>query len=159
MRKLIYLLIAGLLMSSCYHINEKELEVPENLIHKDTLVEILTEMQLTESSFMVSEDMKLERSMKPKYYEAILKAYKVTLNDIRDNLNYYQSKPKEMEDIYESVLEKLSIYQSKVELEIVEKERIRDSIKAANDSIAAINDSIIVDTIVPLKKKDLKIPK
>ena len=145
-------------MGSCYNINVREPEVPDNLLPKDSLVEILTEMQLVESSFVVSEDMNLERSVKPKYYEAILKTYNVTLNDIRDNLNYYQAQPKEMEDIYESVLEKLSIYQSEVEIEIVEQERIKDSIKAANDSIAAINDSINIDTISPVKK-DLKIPK
>ncbi len=143
MKNLLYLLIAILALSSCYQINESETKIPEKLLTKEELVDIITEMQITESSFLISEDMKLERSAKPKYYEAILKTYDVSLDDIRDNLNYYQSTPKVMEEIYESVLAKLSQYQSDVDLEIKELERIKDSIaQAKKDSINAVNDSL-----------------
>ncbi len=109
------------------------------------MVEIMTEVQLIEASFNIKNNRSNADELKPKYYEKILKQYGITIQQLKDNIDYYNNYPKIMEEIYESVLANLSKIQSKVQLEIeeIEKIRIADSIAKITDSLNLImNDSL-----------------
>jgi hypothetical protein len=142
MRKYIWAMIVMIAMSSCYHVNEEQVKIPNKLLSEKELAEIITEMQITESGFIVANKMKIRKSEKPRYYKAILEKYDVTLDDIRDNMIYYHSQPKVMQGIYETSLENLSKLQNEIEEDIKRQKAFEDSLKLINDSIANTIDSI-----------------
>lgn len=154
MGKYIWPLIVLLIMNSCYQVNEKQAKIPDVLLTEQQLAEVITEMQITEAGFAISEKMKLERNKKPFYYKAIMEKYDVTLDDIRDNIIYYQSQPKVMEHIYETVLKNLSKIQSEVKEEERIQKTIEDSLKKVQDSLSKTI-SIELDTAEVKKGEDV----
>lgn len=147
MKKLIIALSVVLTLNACYNVNESEVVTPEELISKEKLVDILTDIQLVEAGFTISENRKHVTQLKPKYYQAVLDKYDISLIQLRENMNYYQNDSKQMEDIYESVLAKLSKIQSGVLVEIEELERIQDS-------LSKVADSLEIDTTTLIKAVD-----
>ncbi len=141
MKNIFLLLIAIASLGSCYNINKPDESVPDPLLTKAELASILTEMHIVEASFVTNSEMRISRSEKPLYYKAILEKYEVSLDNVRDNLIYYQSQPKIMEGIYEDVLEQLSIYQSEIKAEITQKKIIEDSLKIIADSLNEITNT------------------
>lgn len=141
MKKLIIALSVIFALNSCYNVNESETTTPEKIIPKEKLINILTDIQIIEAGFTINKNRVFAGELKPKYYQAVLDSNGITLQQLRENINYYQSTPKLMEEIYESVLANLSKIQSEVIIEVKEMERI-------NDSLAKITDSLRTDTIV-----------
>lgn len=137
MAKSFIALIFAFAISSCYHVNKSEPVAPDVLLSKSQMVEILTEVQITESGFTIRENRDKALELKPKYYDRILQQYGITLQQLRDNIDYYHGSPKVMENIYESVLANLSKIESDV---IIEKEELEKAI--ANDSISMLADSL-----------------
>ncbi len=155
MKNIILILSVLVTLNSCYNVNESVTQVPDNLISKEKLTQILTDIQVVEAGFIVSENRNGVRDLKPQYYTAVLESHNITLVDLRQNVNYYQSSPKVMEEIYEDVLAKLSKMQSDVIADIENRERIADSLKSIQDSLNnLLPDSLKLDTIVSFSKKD-----
>ncbi len=145
MNKLVFALIVIFSLTSCYNTNNSKPDEPEIFLSRLQMVEIMTEVQLIEASFNIKNNRSNADELKPKYYEKILKQYGITIQQLKDNIDYYNNYPKIMEEIYESVLANLSKIQSKVQLEIeeIEKIRIADSIAKITDSLNLImNDSL-----------------
>ncbi len=128
------------MLSSCYHVNENEPVVPEILLSGSQMVEILTEIQITEAGFSINKNRIKAKDLKPEYYDKILQQYGITLQQLKENIDYYHESPKVLEDIYEKVLANLSKIQSDVllEKEKIEEKRIADSIQMVTDSINLI---------------------
>ncbi len=137
MVKLFFVFISLFLLSSCYNVNRDEPVEPDILLSKEQMVKILTEVQLTEAGFHFKYYRNKAKELKPEFYNKILSQYGITLQQFKDNINYYNYFPKVMEEIYESVLANLSKIQSEVLSEEQEAERIRIA-----DSIAVITDSL-----------------
>ncbi len=137
MEKLFIALIFFFTLSSCYNVNQSEPVVPDILLSKPQMVDILTEIQLTEAGFNFKKNRIKANELKPEYYDKILQHYGITLQQLRDNINYYNEYPKIMEEIYESVLAKLSKIHSEAILEKEEYDK-----KIASDSISHIADSL-----------------
>jgi hypothetical protein len=135
-------------MSACYNINEKEIIIPEKLLSKNELASIMTEMQIAEASFVVNSEVRFELSMKPNYYDAILIHYDITLDEIRDNINYYQSSHDDMTEIYETILANLSKLESDVEYQIKEMDLAKDSTLMNSDTMTIDTVIIPVDEII-----------
>ncbi len=129
-----------LMLSSCYHVNENEPVIPDVLLSGSQMVEILTEIQITEAGFSISKNRINAKELKPEYYDKILQQYGITIQQLKENIDYYHESPKVLEDIYEKVLANLSKIQSDVllEKEKIEEKRIADSIQMVTDSINLI---------------------
>jgi len=147
MKKLIIALSVAFSLNACYNINKSEIIPPEKIIPKQELIEILTDLQLIEAGFTMSENRIYVGKVKPKYYQAVLDKHDLTLGQLRENVNYYQATPKVMEEIYESVLANLSKIQSDV---LIKAERL----EKLQDSIDNLPDSLKIDTVLFEKRVD-----
>ncbi len=133
MFKLFFLLILFLGVTACSKVNKSEVVIPEKLLSKTQMVEILTQIQIAEAGFSINKNKLEANTLKPQSYNKILEQYSISTKQFKENINYYYDSPVVMEDIYEQVLGKLSKIQSDV---IIEKEKLDNQIVA--DSIAAI---------------------
>lgn len=146
MTKLFFALTILTIFTSCYHVNESEIIVPDVLLSESQLVEILTEVQIVESGLGISKNRNKSDKLKPEYYSKILQQYGISVQQLKENLDYYQNYPKVLEEIYDRVLANLSKMQSEVleEMKKIEEKRIADSISMVNDSL----DILRMDTLV-----------
>ena len=136
MKKLILFFTIVIAFNSCYNVNESVPVTPENLISKAKLIDILTDIQLVEAGFSISENRNSKYKLKPAYYDFVLSTHDISLLQLKENINYYQAYPKTMEEIYDGVLANLSKIQSQVLLEKEEIDRIKDSLSVASDSLS-----------------------
>lgn len=148
MKRILIALSLILALNSCYNINEDVVETPDNLLSKGELVTILTDIQIVEAGFSIKENRRIAEELKPKYYQKVIDSHNLTLLQLRENINYYQSSPKIMEDIYERVLANLSKIQSDVSMEVEEFNRVQDS-------LAQLSDSLIADTLANIQTIDI----
>ncbi len=137
MTKLYYAFVFVLILPSCYNVNKSEPVIPDLLLSKSQMIEILTEVQIAEASLRISKSKKKANELKPKFYDNILQEAGVTLIQFKENMDYYQNFPIVMEEIYESVLGNLSRLESNV---LIEKEELDKAIAA--DSVARLQDSL-----------------
>lgn len=151
MTRLFFVFFIILIFSSCYNINNSKPANPEILLSKSQMVDIITEVQLVEANFTIKKNRISADELKPKYYNKVLQQYGITIEQLKDNIDYYNNYPKIMEEIYESVLANLSKIQSKVLLEIeeIEKKRIADSIAKVSDSLnfLLVSDSLELEIV------------
>ena len=136
MKKLFLFFTIVIAFNSCYNVNESVPVTPENLISKTKLIDILTDIQLVEAGFSISENRNSKYKLKPAYYDFVLSTHDISLLQLKENINYYQAYPKTMEEIYDGVLANLSKIQSQVLLEKEEIDRIKDSLSVASDSLS-----------------------
>ena len=136
MKKLILFFTIVIAFNSCYNVNESVPVTPENLISKTKLIDILTDIQLVEAGFSISENRNSKYKLKPAYYDFVLSTHDISLLQLKENINYYQAFPKTMEEIYDGVLANLSKIQSQVLIEKEEIDRIKDSLSVASDSLS-----------------------
>jgi len=144
--KLFFLLALFFLVSSCYNVNEVEVVAPTKMLTKMQMVEILTDMQIIEAGFSINKNLNSGKELKPEYYSEVFEQHSVTLQQFKENIDYYHASPKVMEDIYELVLANLSKMKSEA---ITKKEEFDKQFTA--DSIAFISDSlelIVSDSII-----------
>ena len=144
--KLFFLLALFFLVSSCYNVNEVEVVTPTKMLTKMQMVEILTDMQIIEAGFSINKNLNNGKELKPEYYSEVFEQHSVTLQQFKENIDYYHASPKVMEDIYELVLANLSKMKSEA---ITKKEEFDKQFTA--DSIAFISDSlelIVSDSII-----------
>jgi len=119
-------------------VNKRDIAIPEKLLSKKQMVEVLTEIQITEAGFSINKNRKSANNLKPQYYTKILEQYDITYQQLKENIDYYHNSPKKFEEIYELVLGNLSKTQNDV---IKEKEEFDK--KVSGDSIAILKDSIV----------------
>jgi len=114
---------------SCYHENQPELTVPEQLLSEDEMVLIITDIQLAEGALTYRRTRRVEQQgFRESAYKKIFSNYGITAKILNENVNYYNSNPERMELIYEKVLANLS----RMEGELTEGESIADSIASSN---------------------------
>ena len=114
--KLIFLASAiAFLLISCYHENHPEVKTPEYLISRDDMVNILTDIYVTEGILAYHRMNKnLSPEMSANYYKLVFKEHQITHLILKDNLRYYNSNPEVMEEILEDVLANLSRLQAEI---------------------------------------------
>lgn len=94
---------------SCYHENQPEATVPQHLINKDELVQILVDIQLAEGALSYRRARRIEQQdFRKSVYQKIFSVHGINAKILNENINYYNSEPENMELIYEAVLAKLS---------------------------------------------------
>ncbi len=112
---LILFVTSTLLFFSCYHENHPQVEVPENLLSKKQMVDILTDIYLAEGAIIYHRMNKTFAEEKSaSYFKLIFDEHQITHRILKDNLGYYNSDPEIMEEILEDVLSNLSKLQAEV---------------------------------------------
>lgn len=116
MNKLLLLTVPFfLLLTSCYQENKVETAVPEHLLPKKEMVDVLTDIHITEAVISYHRMNKtLTEEMSARYYNMIFDKYHITHRILKENLRYYNTTPEEMEKIMEDVLTNLSKLQAEV---------------------------------------------
>jgi len=138
------------MLNACYHINENEIVKPNNFFDKQKMVNILTDAQIVEGALNYNRVNRVNvTELKEEYYNQVFIKYNITVNDFKQNMNYYNSKPDELEEILNSVLGKLNQIQAQLEQKIADEKTIKDSLYQVH-----IQDSIkTADSLNNLKDK------
>ncbi len=131
-------------LTSCYHEVKEKVAIPEKLLSEDSLIAVLTEVQLANGAITYKRiSHKKAENEKEKYYAYIYTKYHLTPKQLKQNIDYYNTNPDKMIAIYDKVLARLSQLEAKINLEIKAKE------KAKTDSLQAIDTTILVRKTVP----------
>lgn len=119
MKKPGYLFILILLLSSCYNIHDgKKIPKPDDLIDRDKLVLVITDMEIAEST--IREKLNLGQEidgLQEEYYYAIFEKHDITKEQLDNSMAYYKQDLDELNDIYEEVITRLSVMESEVQHE------------------------------------------
>ena len=102
-------LIFLLYFNSC---KEKSIqEIPSNVLKKEVMVKVLTDIHLTDAILQLKSNKPKEfiHLSSTKMYDAILKENKISSAQFDSSLKYYTSNPAVMKEIYEEVVEKISL--------------------------------------------------
>ena len=152
-KKVIYPIIL-LLLSACYNINESNTPIPENFFNKEKMVDVLMDIQIIEGTLIYNRvNNKDGKELKEEYYNQVFLEYNITALDFKQNMDYYTSKPKLMEEVLDNVLENLNERQAKLEQKIANEKVIEDSLR-----LIYTQDSIkIADSIQQIKNKNLSV--
>ena len=124
MRKLLLIFGAVLLLFSCYHENKEEISEPDPLFTPQQMVNIMTDIQIAEAVIARNRIDRnvLEKSYKDSVFRVVYDHYGITRQQLLDNINYYNSKPRQMEKIYDKVLSNLSRMKSEVDVKMKKEE-------------------------------------
>ena len=116
----VYLLLTGLfLLASCYQTYDTErAREPEGLIPKEEMVLILADIELAESALREKQNLGHETEGTAEgFYTHVFSKYGVSKEQFDNSLDYYKSDLKTFEEIYEAVVNRLSVMESEVSLE------------------------------------------
>ena len=115
MTRLFLIVFTIFFVTSCYHENKPQVNIPDTLLSKNEMVSILTDIYVAEGTIAYHKTKKeLTQEMSTRYYKQIFQKHNINHRILKDNLRYYNSTPEIMEDIMENVLARLSILQSEV---------------------------------------------
>ena len=149
MKRIFFSLIFIGLLSSCYHEVNSEVKVPDRLLSNDSIVIVLTEIQLIEGALTHKRFLHdLTKDKKEQYYAYIYRKFNLTPELLKENLDYYNSNPDQMIAIYDKVLENLSKLQAELTFEIKRVEKVKE------DSILLSDTTIYVRKNIPVINKD-----
>jgi len=149
MKRIFFSLIFIGILSSCYHEVSREVKVLDRLLPNDSIVIVLTEIQLVEGALTNKRfSHAVTTDEKERYFAYIYRKFNLTPELLKENLDYYNSNPDQMIAIYDKVLENLSILQAKLTLEMKRVE------KAKEDSILLIDTAAYVRKNIPVINKD-----
>ncbi len=105
---LVFLIL--IFLSGC---NQSKTPETNGIIPSDSLVMILSDIQLIESALYVKQNEGKDiRSYSDYYYRYLYSKYHTSSEKIRESLRYYQENPEKLESIYKNVLDSLSRKQS-----------------------------------------------
>lgn len=119
MKKILFLIFATLLLTSCYTSHEKTLLAkPDDLIIRDSLINLLAEIELIESAIRDKQNLGHEiDDLNEAFYATVFKKYNVSKEQFNRSMDYYKQDLNEMNDIYEDVITRLSVIESEVQHE------------------------------------------
>jgi hypothetical protein len=114
-----FLLIAVLSLGSCTRSVNPIADKPENLIQRDSMVNIIVDLRLMDA-ILVLKQRKGERDVNDlKYYlnNAILLKYNITRPQFDSSFAYYQNDLKVIDEIYADAITKLTLMKAESEPE------------------------------------------
>ena len=115
MKQITYLLlVSAIIIASCQN---KEVEIPNNILPKDTMAVILTKMQLIEASVSTRIIKTNEQKKGLAFYAQVFQEHNTTKENYDESYRFYSTHPLLLEEIYELVLIKLSTMQAAVDKE------------------------------------------
>lgn len=122
-----FFLLLSLLFSGCYKINRLEIKKPADLIKKDKMIDILTDLEIIQATAVYNrEHYPGYKDIQKNYNKTLFDHYHITKSQLRASLKYYNNQGIEMASIYDKVMSKLTEKQTILN----EKLRIEEGIKA-----------------------------
>ena len=111
MRILRFIPLITLGFASC----EAEVTVPEDVVPQEQFVEVMIDMQLLEAAFNMKHlgNKEADTIMYPRYRE-VYAHHGISPETFRYSYDWYLSEPELMDEVYEEVLNKLSIMEEEV---------------------------------------------
>ena len=107
-----------LLNQGCYHKNKEVVPVPDKLIPHDSMVLILTDLQLAEGIVSFERLNRVnKKNLKDTYYQKVLNHYGITAKQFRENMDYYNMQFDEMASIYDEVIQRLTVMEESIKKE------------------------------------------
>jgi hypothetical protein len=106
------ILLAAFIMTGC---RESEEELPKEVAGKQEMIGVLTDIQLAQSSISVSATIDSSKNSMQDFIPAILKQHKMEEDKFLESLKYYASKPEIFQEIYDSVITRLSKLQGELQ--------------------------------------------
>ena len=148
MSKYIFLFPLLMLIVSCYNENKPATLKPDPLLTEHELVEIITDIQIAEGVLVFHRQYKIKTSdeLKDSLFQVVFDHFGISSKLFRENINYYNTMPDVMEDIYEDVLTNLSKKQSELKLE-AEKNEARRQAQLEKMQMDSITEQKIGDSI------------
>jgi len=114
--------------------------MPENMLTKDQMVDILTDLQLAEGILTFRRIEKLPvTNYGESLYNKVIEEHHITRHQLQENIDFYNNDPKLMEKIYEEVLARLTKMQSELNAQAARIDSIQ---KFKRDSIQML-DSVL----------------
>jgi hypothetical protein len=139
MKRILITLLIPLIVFSCNNIDKPK--KPDNLISKDRMVDIITDISLLKAAKGINKGLLEERSINPQNY--IYNKYDIDSIVFAESNNYYAYDVKEYEEIYLTVKKRLEAlkteYTADRENEKKELDSIRKAKKKERDSIKNLN--------------------
>jgi len=126
-KSFILFVLLALLLSGCYKVNKLEVKRPANLIPKEKMIDILTDMEIIQGAAVINRDRYLGyKNLQKSYYQVLYSHYHVTESQIRASMDYYNNQGTEMANIYDKVMSKLTEKQAI----LTEEQKIEEGKKA-----------------------------
>lgn len=133
-------LLVILIFISCQDIERTE--VPDNLIPRDKMVEVLTELSLLNSAKNYNKRFLEETGFKPE--EFLLNKYNIDSLQLAESTRYYARNYSQFEGMYEKVQRNLEALKRELDIKHAREERIRDSLIELQKE----GDSILIDSTI-----------
>lgn len=157
MNRYIIIVIIALSIFSCNKIDKPK--KPDNLISKESMVDIITDISLMTAAKGMNKGLLEENAINPQNY--IYNKYSIDSIQFEESNNYYAYDVKEYEEIYLTVKERLEVqkaeYTALQEIEKQKRDSLRKAKKVKRDSIKKLNLNKNKE-IKPLKEKTAKSP-
>ena len=118
MRRLFVITILLLLLSACG--NKSNTFMPERLLTEEEMIDVMTDVQIIEAeiNYQKSTDKEQDtisadyKAMAQSYYRQFFEHYGITDSIFSQNLKYYTERPKTLQRIMDSVVQRLTREQS-----------------------------------------------
>ncbi|HNQ13039.1 MAG TPA: DUF4296 domain-containing protein [Bacteroidia bacterium] len=105
-KALLHILIICLLLHSCSNKNE---ELPEGIIAEDEMIQILTDVHLAETAFIMNNlKSKNPENAAISYYKFVFDKHKINREQFDASFRYYTARPAQYSLIYEQVLNEIT---------------------------------------------------
>lgn len=126
----LFAITASLSFTQC----TKKEETPIGVIDKDTLVNVLYDIHLTNGISNNRHDLSLKyKNLNPDLYRAVLNKYNIADTTLENSLKYYMINIEQLESIYDKVINKFQIEQDILNPPVIEPDSLSVDIKT--DSI------------------------
>lgn len=134
-----------LFFSSCYLENKPVDITPDNFFSKEKMILVMTDIQIIEGALNYNRVIRRGgKTYKESYYNQLFLEHEITAMDFKQNLAYYNMRPKVMEEILEKVLENTNQKLGQLEKKITE-EKIADSLRKIEEKNDSLN--LLLDTL------------
>ena len=104
------LLLVSIIFYSCANSDN---EIPNNIIPQEKLVDVITEMEITQALVKFKFTIKDSSINQSELFKEIYIEYNISKEQISNSIKYYTNQPKTMDSIYVKVIDRLSEMQAK----------------------------------------------
>lgn len=95
---------------------KQKTQIPPNILDEDKMVELITELEITQSYFKIksaAEDSLFStNNYQEQIFDTIFSNHNISYEEFNASLKYYSSEPKKIEEIYSKVIVSLSEQQA-----------------------------------------------
>jgi hypothetical protein len=105
-KNLICFIFFTMVLLSC---NSGEERIPGNILQKDKMVAVMTDVQIAEASILYQNSRgNIVENRAKDYYRYVFEKHRITEKQFRESFTYYTTRPELMDKLYEAVIIEIS---------------------------------------------------